>query len=164
LTPLLFLTLFYLCNAVTLPYTLEYRGEYGGDASNINGTAKAQTEHINSLISAHGNPTTDVSRAIGSISLWYFNETVDANNDVTHEGYFTFGVHTNHEDHTISYKGFGSFDNSTSCCSLAMTITGGDGTLSNATGKITAAFCNDDTDPTQFSGWVSGYIVLPSQH
>jgi len=139
-------------------FTLEYRGICATVSPRYDCSASAQSETISSVIQPHGNPETSVRRAIGAISLWLANGTIAADNTKREKGTVSFGIHSTHESHTLSYEGTGVVK-PTGCSTMWIDITGGSGTLTGATGSLATASCIED-DGVTFVAWLSGFILL----
>jgi len=152
--------LFVVALSLRIPFSLEYKGSCTGN-SVYQCTGKAQSEHIDTLISAHGNPSTVIQRSFGSLSVWTCNGTVAADGTMKEDGSVTFGIHTNHEDHSFTYSGAGGYDSTSGCSSVFLKIIAGQGTLDGALGRVGQSSCPDPDDSTKFIAWVSGYIVVP---
>jgi len=149
-----------LVSTVQLPFTLEYKGICSSLSPIYDCTARAQSETISTVIQAHGNPLTSLKYAIGSISTWTMNGTISENGTVEERGTFTYGIHTTHETHTISYKSQGQFDINNSVCGAGwILVTDGTGTLAAAKGYLSQSRCFEE-DGVSFTAWVSGFIIL----
>jgi len=156
---ILSLLLITLVSSRRLSFTLQYEGVCDIILPRIDCSAIAQSEIIYTTIQAHGNPETEVDRAIGSVSVWTSNGTMATEGVIQEVGTVSFGIHTTHESHTISYTMIGRFDVGTNCASGWTQITGGTGTLEGATGNLLAAACYDPFG-NGITSWLSGFIIV----
>jgi len=157
-----FLAFLALAFGRTISFTLQYQGECIGNTS-YNCSLKATSEGIDTLIRAHGNPDSAVFHLVGSLSVLNATGTTDANGDLQENGQITFGIHSTHEQHTITYVLIGNSEDATGCDGGAATINGGSGTLQGAAGKLSLSCCAiNPNEQTVVECWVSGYIVLPN--
>ncbi|KAL6075886.1 hypothetical protein QOT17_003196 [Balamuthia mandrillaris] len=128
-----------------LDFALEYQGTFIPSATEPNhfsGKFKAQSQSATTHIRGNGTVNFNVHRTIGSVSVLYLevNATEEHLDSVT--GNLTFGVHTTHNDHTLSFANeaphkYNHITDEFWTTGCVLHVTSGEGAYEDAIGTIT---------------------------
>ncbi|KAL6069178.1 hypothetical protein QOT17_007714 [Balamuthia mandrillaris] len=128
-----------------LDFVLEYSGTFAPDAkdpSAFSGVFKGQSQSIVTRIAGNGTVSFDMGKLIGSVSVLSLDVTTTQNMLNTVSGNLTFGVHSTHNDHTLSFKNEAShilndIGNGLVTTGCVLHVTKGEGVYKDAEGTIT---------------------------